>query len=155
MSVQYFNWWCDASETVEKRGDNSGANTQDYWFTRFFSRACQDWEHLQPSDITVCSVFGPPQQFVTNQRRGVRIFFVGENLMQQHQHYKINVDPYVDMILGFTNFFDSKKFTYFPLWLLYWDSWSQVLFSSSSSLDLGFKGERKDKAVIIANRSAN
>ena len=135
--VLYENWW-----------DVSSHNNQDYFFSRFFEAACADWEGLQHTDIAVCSVFGSPHVLAQPSHKKVRIFFVGENLNIMHQHFRQNFDATTDIQLGFTNFFGSSKFMYFPLYLIYWDFWSQGLFSAQSNEN------RNDKAVIVANHSA-
>lgn len=135
----YINWWGDEQ------------NTQDEWFTRFFSAACSQWEGMDSSNMVFYSVFGD----IRNIRRKegcVNIFFTGENLYNMHQHYNQFhlFDHQLDLILGFTNSpFPSSKFMYFPLWIMYWDFWKDGLFTPMKNDD------RENEAIIIANHTAN
>ena len=142
--VHYVNWWCS------KQDAESSENNQDGWFSRFFTRACEDWN--MPSDaIKIFSVFGNPQHLLAPRasKDEIRIFFSGENLFNMHQHYNNLqlVEPNMDIILGFS-FFGSSSFYYFPLWLIYWDFWSRGCFQPQINVN------KNDKAILVASHTA-
>jgi hypothetical protein len=145
--VKYENWWCDLGDRGKQQ-----ENVQDFWFARFFERACQDW-NISHDLINVVSVFADRVLKPRSSNETVRIFYSGENLYSQFHnippHYtnRSYVEPQVDLILAFS--FSSIKFFYFPLWLMYWNFWSDGLFKPVQNQ------ARNNHAILIASHTAN
>lgn len=114
INIQQYNWWC-----------NEHKQTPDDWFIRFFKYCA---EQYQENDYTIniftVFSFNPNSNPICNEKT-VNIFFIGENTSIFYSN--AHLFDSMDTILTFFN--DSHKSIRFPLWLIYWDFFTNGLFN--------------------------
>ena len=110
-NITYNNWW------VDKKTNN--------WFTTFID------EYIGKVDCSFCffSVFGPANE-LRKRRRGIKIFYSGENLEYRQKHERLV----------------ENKYKVLPLdWRIY--SYKRVLNKSNMDLALDFCGDNKNNSI--------
>jgi alpha(1,3/1,4) fucosyltransferase len=112
MNIQQFNWWCDDYK-----------QTPDDWFIRFFQYCSDQYEDVDNLQVNIYSVFAfHPNQHPSKDH--VNFFFIGENtsIFYSNGH----LFDAMDAVLTF--FHDTPKSFRFPLWLIYWNFYTDGLF---------------------------
>ncbi len=114
MNIYQFNWWCDDYK-----------QTPDNWFINFFKYCSDQFEDTDDYQINIYTVFAfHPNSNPCINNKTINFFFIGENT----SIYYSNGHMYDKMDTILTFFHDTPKSLRFPLWLIYWDFYSDGLF---------------------------
>lgn len=139
VDIKQLNWWCPPEEY---------ADIQDEWFIHFFKCGLSQFMYDDNATINIYTIFGSAECPNHSADNVVNFLFVGENqpgiMSTNHPAY-----PHFDAILTF--FYDTPKSIRLPLWMIYWNFYSDGLFECPNDDDVTV---RENRAIIIVSHDS-